>query len=77
MLENMLFNQELTSAQSVVRSALNVLVAYHEVQLKKFTSMVEGYNPAEMDELVNKYHQFLEMHASNEEAFVAFLQYLN
>jgi hypothetical protein len=71
-----IFTQEAISSRELVKTAINLASAYHEVQLKKYMDMLDGFNPPELANLINKYHYFQEINTTSEEAFVAFLQYL-
>ena len=71
-----IFTQGNASSKELVKAAITLASAYHEIQLKKYMDLLDGCNPPELSNLVNKYHYLQEMNNSSEEAFVAFLQYL-
>lgn len=71
-----IFTQENTTTRELIKTAINLASAYHEVQLKKYMDMLDGCNPPELANLIDKYHCIQELNTTSEEAFVAFLQYL-
>ncbi|MEB3287832.1 MAG: hypothetical protein VKJ04_10050 [Vampirovibrionales bacterium] len=70
------FDDQVLTADHMVQAALKLICANHEIQLAKYSAILDGKKPAIYKQMVDQYHYCLENTMDTEEAFVTFLKTL-